>query len=144
MGAYGLFWSRAMRVTGKPAMVPLLDVLNHDPASKHRITSSAAPVIGATDAKRRMCTRFTLIAESRIAAGEEVVIDYGAKSNDELLLLYGFTIPSNKADRFPVRAVELFAEDDPVADEVFDFGVIDDVIPFGLLQVARTLIPKDG
>jgi len=33
-----------------------------------------------------------------VAAGEEVFVSYGAKSNAELLLFYGFVLPGNPYD----------------------------------------------
>ena len=40
----------------------------------------------------------SLVAEERFEAGEEVFINYGHKSNEELLFGYGFAIPQNPLD----------------------------------------------
>jgi hypothetical protein len=45
-----------------------------------------------------------------VEAGEELMISYGDKSNEELLMLYGFAVPGNPHDMImlhcPVPAFE--------------------------------------
>eukprot|EP00873_Tetraselmis_striata_P014499 jgi/Tetstr1/434763/TSEL_023814.t1 len=49
-----------------------------------------------------------------IPAGAEVLLSYGAKQNAELLLFYGFALPDNPYDQFPIT-FEL-PEGEPAAD----------------------------
>ena len=112
--AHSVFWSRALVVpldsNAQPkeqnqALCPYLDLLNHSPRSPHRLSSYEAPAISHTappepeGARAGACAladgapssrsaMVALIAGADVAAESEVVINYGRKSNEQLLL-YG-------------------------------------------------------
>jgi len=70
------------------AMMPMLDAFNH---------RSGASNTCAYDGKRNA---FVLTANAPLQAGQEAFLSYGAKSNDELLQLFGFVEPENPYDNF--------------------------------------------
>jgi hypothetical protein len=81
--------SRANPRTGA-VMVPFIDLASHN-----GIAPSALIVdTGAS---------FELRATRVLAPGAEVTIDYGALSNDELFVDYGFTVDANVHDLTQVR-----------------------------------------
>ena len=66
-------------------LIPLLDELNHSPKARVSLQHD-----GEFVSLRNPCA---------YNAGEEVYSDYGSdKSNEELLAMYGFALPSNPAD----------------------------------------------
>jgi hypothetical protein len=80
-----MYWSRAM--SPFPAreggcMVPLCDLLNHEQRSPHRFQ---------LDEEGRI---LWVVAGSAVGPGEEVVINYGAKTETELWLWHGFVTHS--------------------------------------------------
>ena len=70
------------------AMMPMLDAFNH---------RSGAQNDCAYDGKRNA---FVLTARAPLRKGSEAFLSYGAKSNDELLQLFGFVEESNPHDAF--------------------------------------------
>ncbi|KAG8530918.1 uncharacterized protein KY384_004275 [Bacidia gigantensis] len=69
-----------------PALVPGLDLLNHSPS---------AQVVWNLDGDR-----YTISVDEPIHSGCEVLNNYGPKSNEELLIGYGFCIAGNTSDSF--------------------------------------------
>ena len=99
--AAGCFWSRAIRVplrgSESEAMLPLLDMLNHRP--------------GALSTLSTRCGEVCLTDGVGFAPGEQVCLNYGARSNADLLLNFGFTLsPTNGADVVVVDESELRGE----------------------------------
>ena len=113
--AHSVFWSRALVVpidsNAQPkeqnqALCPYLDLLNHSPRSPHRLSTCEAPApsqnappegegarggacaLAAGAPSSRSARMVALIAGADVAADSEVVINYGRKSNEQLLL-YG-------------------------------------------------------
>lgn len=85
--------SRAFRVRGPEypaAMLPLIDMCNHsfEPNAKIQGTSSGT---------------LAMVTTREVAAGEPILISYGALPNDFLLLDYGFIIPDNPYDTVQLR-----------------------------------------
>ncbi|MBK7074329.1 MAG: SET domain-containing protein [Myxococcales bacterium] len=82
--------SRAFAVTidgvATNALVPLADLINHAPAPVTRW------------AYDQEAAAFTLTAVADVAAGAELTDSYGAKSNGQLAVQYGFTVDDNPAD----------------------------------------------
>ncbi len=126
--AHAVFWSRALVVPlnsrGKPvqthAVVPLLDSLNHRPGALQQLEAAGV----GTEA------RLVLRAGHAVGSGEPLVINYGAKANAELLLHYGFCLPTNAADYVELQ----------VAGRAFRFhgaAAAHDSFPEGLLDWAR-------
>lgn len=99
--------SRAFAVTidgvATNALVPLADLINHAPAP---VTRWAYDQHDAA---------FTLTAVADVAAGAELTDSYGAKSNGQLAVQYGFTIDDNPADvaELAGRPVGLPDDDEP-------------------------------
>ena len=108
-----------------PAMVPLADLANHRPGAlcmwrRRRLAPNASSTsssvscedpAGATGSTR--CPAPPAAVQSRRSvvdlvlggtaqAGTEICISYGAKSNAELAIFYGFTLRENACDRVPV------------------------------------------
>ncbi|CAL8466595.1 g6131 [Coccomyxa elongata] len=107
--AYSTFWSRAQTFPDPSGegqgqavegIVPGLDFCNHDFAAASRWT-----VFGARTGGEEAPTCISLVARRRDVprVGEEVSISYGDKSNEELLLLYGFTVDDNPHDMLMLR-----------------------------------------
>merc|ERR1740129_2323976 len=69
-------------------MVPLLDVLNH---------SNSADIT-----VRIRSGLLEFICDEPIPCGQQIWNSYGAKSNDELLMTYGFAIQDNRFDSVPL------------------------------------------
>lgn len=72
------------------ALVPVADLLNHGPA------------MAAWDFDDQ-AQQFEVWAERPIAAGEEVLISYGAQDNARLLTAYGFTLADNPDDEIAIQ-----------------------------------------
>jgi hypothetical protein len=144
-------WSRAFSLylngTRTAALVPLGDLLDH---------SSGARVEWHTD---DAAGTFTIISHQTIPLGGAVYNNYGERSNEELLLGYGFVIEENPADTLHVQLAasgKLDAGDDaheaqhngeePAAREALlrrcglcsNFSLrLDDPLPSALFNAAR-------
>lgn len=75
------------------ALLPFLDMINHDKAAKVDWTSGTTPE--STEQRVRFKHPST---SSAIEAGSEVFNNYGSKSNEEFLMGYGFVLENNEAD----------------------------------------------
>ncbi|KAI5777469.1 hypothetical protein EDC01DRAFT_778679 [Geopyxis carbonaria] len=73
----------------RQVLFPLVDSLNHKPLTKVTWRSSA--------------DKMTVVAESATKADHEVFNNYGPKSNEELLMGYGFAIKDNPTDSVALR-----------------------------------------
>lgn len=73
-------------MTRVKAMVPVFDMLNHDPA---------AEMAHFFDIETQ---QFKLVSHQHWSAGAQMFINYGALSNHKLLALYGFVIDQNPFD----------------------------------------------
>ena len=71
-----------------PVLFPILDAANHDHNAKVDWTFDPG--------------RFSVTTVKGAAAGAEICNNYGPKGNDELLLGYGFCLPSNPYDTVAV------------------------------------------
>ena len=95
--AASCFWSRAIRVSLRgvesEAMLPLLDMLNHRPGALSTLSTRRGEVC--------------LTDGVGFAPGEQVCLNYGARSNADLLLNFGFVLASNGADVVVVDESEL-------------------------------------
>ncbi|ORX88619.1 SET domain-containing protein [Basidiobolus meristosporus CBS 931.73] len=70
-------------------MLPLLDMLNHKLRQPITWSNHEGQV--------------SFVCNRKVAAGEEVFNNYGAKSNEELLQGYGFCIENNEVDYFALK-----------------------------------------
>ena len=68
-------------------LLPLLDLLNHAPGA--RVTWAPAT---------RAAPRVVFTSDDGVAPGGEVANNYGAKSNEELLMVHGFALADNVHD----------------------------------------------
>jgi hypothetical protein len=86
------------------AMLPVIDSMNHNP----NVTSNVCLV--------PLQRRFELSVDQVVLPGDQVFISYGNKSNNELLLFFGFVVLNNLADnwQFSYELDEWFDEQ-PVA-----------------------------
>lgn len=77
-------------MTHVKAMVPVFDMLNHDPEAEmaHFLDLDAQS--------------FKLVSHQHWAAGAQMFINYGALSNHKLLALYGFVLEQNPFDALDV------------------------------------------
>ncbi|ODV96245.1 hypothetical protein PACTADRAFT_67559 [Pachysolen tannophilus NRRL Y-2460] len=108
-------------------LIPIIDLLNHDP-------SAYVSWLIVPDGKDN-CPYFKLTnnQSSLLHQGDELFNNYGSKGNEELLLGYGFTIESNKADSLALRiklpletlpAIQKFGIKLPHLDD-YTFSVLD-------------------
>jgi hypothetical protein len=141
-------WSRAFSLyingTKTTALVPLGDMLDH---------FSGARVEWRTD---DAAGTFSIVSHQSIPAGGAVYNNYGAKSNEELLLGYGFVLEPNQADTLHVQLAANETMDrgdsgeardrEPAAREALlrqcelcsnFFLRLDDPLPAALLDAAR-------
>ncbi|KAI9700045.1 MAG: hypothetical protein M1836_002579 [Candelina mexicana] len=72
-----------------PVLYPLADTVNHKPEAK--ISWHTGP------------TELGLVIEDSLAPGDILWNNYGQKSNEELLLGYGFCVPDNPCDQFALK-----------------------------------------
>ncbi|BGP38834.1 hypothetical protein JCM10449v2_002772 [Rhodotorula kratochvilovae] len=79
-----------------PVLFPGVDMLNHRPTSK--VTWSTDPGVEKATGVLSAGGSLTIMLDEDVAAGEQVFNTYGAKSNEELLLGYGFVLSPNPAD----------------------------------------------
>ncbi|KAF8425980.1 hypothetical protein EV426DRAFT_38524 [Tirmania nivea] len=120
----------------QPALFPILDMLNHKPHTK--ITWQP----GQND------IGFT--GEELLEKGAEVCNNYGPKSNQQLLLSYGFAIQDNPNDTVllklkpPLDSVRQAIRDGqiPAKDDLgtYHLGVNDPTPPLGLVQLFRVMV----
>ena len=100
--------SRAYRVRGSRGetgdtarLLPIVDLANYAPAAQANCDIRNAPTEGGPEASTDAYA-VSLYALKPIAAGTEVLIDYGsgaAISNERLLLEYGFVLPVDELPR---------------------------------------------
>lgn len=112
MWAFVMLFSRAARLTSKSsgeelALVPYADLMNHNPYSNTYIDAerSGLPFLSKTE-------NVALYTDRAYKQFEQVFINYGEKSNADLLLLYGFSL-----DRNPFNAVDVtigLSREDPM------------------------------
>lgn len=74
-----------------PILYPVLDIFNHRFREPVSWSLSGVP------------SGFTLTLRAHIPATHQVFNNYAPKSNEELLLAYGFSLPHNPADHVAVR-----------------------------------------
>ncbi|CAE7455643.1 LSMT-L [Symbiodinium necroappetens] len=95
------------------ALVPYIDLINHNPNSESRIrgVSEGANVPGITSTERYVVVR----SDRYYNKYEQIYITYGRKSNAQLLMLYGFSMERNTQDSVTIAAGQLM-ETSPFAD----------------------------
>ena len=96
--AHSMIWSRAVTVTWPSTsevvrvFVPWFDMLNHDPTAR---TTHGLLADGSG---------FSVRTLDGVSRGQQVCINYGPLSNEELLQQKGFVVPSNPYDRVTIIA----------------------------------------
>jgi histone-lysine N-methyltransferase SETD3 len=106
-------------------MVPVVDLLNHDPTSQVGHVYSDADGI------------FRVVTQQPWAPGHEICLNYGHVSNARLLMLYGFALPDN-----PYASIEVYASMSPSAPQ----SKVDALARMGIstpapFQVSATALP---
>ena len=76
-------------------LVPFVDLLNHNPSARVEWSN--------TQTRARHNTGFNVKCDSIFSKGDEVLNNYGIKSNEELLFGYGFVIENNTADYLSLK-----------------------------------------
>lgn len=93
------------------ALLPFLDMINHNPKAKVDWTSGPG-TSGTLPDSGEIRVRFAHPATADpIPAGNEVFNNYGAKSNEEFLIGYGFVLPNNPSDAVRVLVNDARAQD---------------------------------
>ncbi|EJD38215.1 SET domain-containing protein [Auricularia subglabra TFB-10046 SS5] len=77
-----------------PVLVPLIDSLNH--ARAHPVSWSVSPADNGAHT-------LSIVQHAPVAAGAEVLNNYGPKPNAELVLGYGFALPDNPDDTLVLK-----------------------------------------
>ncbi|GAA5944299.1 hypothetical protein JCM3775_003319 [Rhodotorula graminis] len=85
------------KANSTPVLFPGIDMLNHRPTAKVTWSSDVHAEVASSDGEGDKGS-LTIVLDEDVPAGEQVFNTYGAKSNEELLLGYGFVLPSNPAD----------------------------------------------
>eukprot|EP00929_Paragymnodinium_shiwhaense_P057779 TRINITY_DN28932_c0_g1_i1.p2 TRINITY_DN28932_c0_g1~~TRINITY_DN28932_c0_g1_i1.p2 ORF type:complete len:706 (+),score=239.35 TRINITY_DN28932_c0_g1_i1:108-2225(+) len=99
--AHSVLFSRAVRLNFDDtpdfvALVPYIDLINHNPSSKTYITGGLE---GVDIPGIRVKDRFVYVKADRyFQRYEQIYLSYGPKSNAQLLMLYGFALERNPAD----------------------------------------------
>lgn len=140
--AYSVLFSRAVRLDfGKKegldspgdivALVPYVDLINHNPSSDTYITGYVDGVqlpFGMTTTQADV----VVSADRYYGEYEQIYISYGDKSNSQLLLLYGFSMERNPKNFAEVSLGHLM-DDSPLAEEKRKVlrmrGITDEVFP---------------
>ncbi|BGO90464.1 hypothetical protein NBRC10512_004730 [Rhodotorula toruloides] len=81
-----------------PVLFPGVDLLNHRPDARVTWFSDMDTENERADGRAVGKGSLTIVLDEEIPAGAQVYNTYGAKANEELLLGYGFVLPSNRAD----------------------------------------------
>lgn len=136
-------WSRAFSLfihgTRTTALVPLGDMLDHSPEARTEWRTDDA------------AGTFSIISHQYLPKGSAVHNNYGAKSNEQLLLGYGFVLDPNPADTFHVQLTANKSSGGGGSDEARErerllrrrglcsnfFLRLDDPLPAALLDAAR-------
>lgn len=115
-------WSRAfslyIRRKKTVALVPLGDMLDHSPHSQ---------VEWRTDDAAGM---FSIVSYDNVPIGSEIYNNYGAKSNAELLLGYGFVLEKNEADTLNIQLATNDLTDHGNNDHLSDREYRDDLMKY--------------
>mmetsp|Transcript_7140 Transcript_7140/g.21789 ORF Transcript_7140/g.21789 Transcript_7140/m.21789 type:complete len:479 (-) Transcript_7140:149-1585(-) len=109
--AYAVLFSRAVRLDFPDseefvALVPYIDLINHNPTSETYITGISEGVelpLGINEKEKYIVVR----ADRYYNKYEQIYISYGPKSNAQLLMLYGFCLERNTQDFLEVAVAHL-------------------------------------
>jgi hypothetical protein len=92
------------------ALLPFLDMINHNPTAD--VLWSSGPALSSPIHPESNRVRFNHPPLAKpIAGGAEVLNNYGAKSNEEFLIGYGFVVERNEADTVRVLVNDARAQD---------------------------------
>ncbi|KAL1410964.1 hypothetical protein Q8F55_001907 [Vanrija albida] len=135
-----------------PVLIPGLDLLNHTRGQPILwLSSRITPAADAADADATPIEAISFVAPEAIDAGAEIFNNYGAKSNESLLLGYGFVIDGNPDDTvvlrlgtgaLPADAKARLDAKGLDAGERFAVGR-DGELPKQLLEVVRAMLGED-
>lgn len=101
---YSMMLSRSFRdIKGQVVMLPIADLFNHDhfdPNVEGRVEPVTPMTFDVTDP-------IAFVTLRDVEKGSPLRISYGQRPNIELLQMYGFVVPHNPLDWFPLQAVSL-------------------------------------
>ncbi|KAL7410742.1 hypothetical protein BDY24DRAFT_399189 [Mrakia frigida] len=83
-----------------PILLPGIDILNHLPL--HPVSWISSPLPSSSSTTNSSSGIISVHLPSPTAASSQIFNNYGAKPNDELLLAYGFVLPSLPYDTSPL------------------------------------------
>lgn len=131
-----------------PIMIPGIDLLNHQRAQPVTWTPGQSESTTTTTS-----SHVGFAVRRSINEGEEVFNNYGPKGNEELLLAYGFVIPSNPSStcsvklgfkgQLPEDARGILETKGLKVDETYQVRA-DESIPERLVQVVRVCVGGQG
>jgi len=101
--AYGIVKSRAVKLKGRLALAPIVDLVNHglDPSAELGVRESGGVMLRSL---------------RQLSAGDQVTVSYGYRmSNIELLAMHGFVMPGNQVG--PLLPVDFAVAIDLDGDE---------------------------
>ncbi|ORY30006.1 hypothetical protein BCR39DRAFT_530565 [Naematelia encephala] len=125
-----------------PVLLPGVDLFNH--ARGQPITWLSSPM----NISNKQVKTISLVSCTIVKAGQQVFNNYGPKSNEELLLAYGFILDPNPDDTvilrlgtngLPEGIVEKLKAKQLDATKRFALGA-DGLVPNELLQVMRVML----
>ncbi|GAA5880500.1 hypothetical protein JCM3774_000629 [Rhodotorula dairenensis] len=127
------------RANSTPVLFPGIDLLNHRPTAKVTWSTDVHAAPTTSDARTADKGSLTIVLDETVSAGSQVFNTYGAKSNEELLLGYGFVLPPpNPAD---ILALKL-SFPDPSSSPTF--AQFHEVLARLGLREARHTVPPSG
>lgn len=118
MRAHAIIESRAFKIESVTMLAPFADMANHQPVESECRNAKARGWL-AVDSPESVVDRNVSylglelhVGDRLVRQGEEICISYGALPNWQLLLHYGFAIPSNPADSVLI-SLSIPEEDQP-------------------------------
>lgn len=162
--AHSIIESRAFKIEDVTMLVPFADMANHQPNESPAQTAKArgwAVVDSSEPAPANTRSELGLelyIGDQPVRQGQELCISYGALPNWQLLLHYGFALPSNPEDSVvislqvpdddpqPLYMLKmLFLNMEGMADLDVDHALrVQDPLPVSLLASTRLLLIDEG
>ncbi|GAA5920831.1 hypothetical protein JCM1841_005116 [Sporobolomyces salmonicolor] len=118
-----------------PVLFPGIDMLNHRPTSKITWSADVHVETAGTGAEgKKGKGSLTIVLDEAVGADEQIFNTYGAKSNEELLLGYGFVLAANPADFVALKLSLPPACSPALFDLIHDLG----------LENLRHFVPRSG
>ncbi|GAA5975503.1 hypothetical protein JCM10908_005181 [Rhodotorula pacifica] len=125
-----------------PVLFPGIDLLNHRPTARVTWSSDVRGAgSGSVTGGEEKGGSLTIVLDELVPAGTQVFNTYGAKSNEELLLGYGFVLPSPPSNPADILALKLSL---PSPDSSAVYSKLHDLLARLGLQEPRHTVPPSG